>query len=68
MPAADAVAAIDDELVAGTQAEALVAARGWGRALTLLPDARETSLLDHGLFTHHLSPLYGRPPDARLPA
>ena len=54
-------------LVAGTQAEALVAQRGRGTALPLLPDARRFTLLPTELLTPELAPIYGRPPDARLP-
>lgn len=54
-------------LVAGSQAEALVAGRGHGEALALLPDARCFSLLPEMLLTPSTAPLYGRPPDARLP-
>lgn len=54
--------------VAGNQAEALVALRGHGQALPLLPDARSFALLPEPLVTASLAPLYGRPPDARLPA
>jgi hypothetical protein len=53
--------------VAGTQAEALVAQRCRGAALSLLPDARRYALLPPALLTADLSPIYGRPPDARLP-
>jgi tRNA threonylcarbamoyladenosine biosynthesis protein TsaB len=56
-----------NELVAGSQAEALVALRGHGSALALLPDARRFPLLPETLVTPDLAPLYGRPPDARLP-
>ena len=55
-----------EALVAGTQAEALVAARGHGEALALWPDAREFGLLDASVLRHP-APIYGRPPDARLP-
>lgn len=55
------------ELVAGTQAEPLVAARGHGIALPLWPDARSVSLLPAELLSATLTPLYGRAPDARLP-
>jgi tRNA threonylcarbamoyl adenosine modification protein YeaZ len=54
-------------LVAGTQAEALVALRGAGEALALLPDARRFPLIPAALVGIDLAPLYGRPPDARLP-
>ena len=58
-------------LVAGSQAEALIAAAGpaaTAPALALWPDARCVSLLDESVFTPALAPLYGRAPDARLPA
>jgi tRNA threonylcarbamoyl adenosine modification protein YeaZ len=55
------------EFVAGTQAETLVAVRGHGTALPLHPDARQFLLLPDALVTADLAPLYGRPPDARLP-
>ncbi len=54
-------------LVAGSQAEALVALRGTGTALTLLPDARQFALLRLADLTADTAPLYGRGPDARLP-
>ena len=56
------------ELVAGSQARPLVDRRGHGQALVLLPDARSFPLLPENLLTTSLAPLYGRPPDARLPA
>lgn len=59
---------LSGELIAGSQAEALVALRGSGRPLAMLPNARFAGLLDPRLLTGRLSPLYGRPPDARLPA
>ena len=62
-----AVAAIGDDFVAGNQAEAAAALRGGGEALTILPDARAFALLDPALVTADTHPLYGRPPDARLP-
>ena len=65
----DAAAALDlPALVAGSQAEALVARRGHGTALPLLPDARCLMLLDDTAFTADVRLLYGRAPDARLPA
>ena len=36
-------------------------------ALEILPDARSFLLLPETLLTSDLAPLYGRPPDARLP-
>lgn len=56
------------ELVAGSQAEALVASRGHGRALPLWPDARSFALLPPALLRPADQPIYGRAPDARLPA
>lgn len=55
------------EMVAGNQAEALVALRGGGTALSLLPDARTFALLAQTSLTERLDPIYGRGPDARLP-
>jgi tRNA threonylcarbamoyl adenosine modification protein YeaZ len=62
-----ASAALTEPLVAGSQAEALVAARGVGVALQLWPDAREFSLLPATGMTDAVHPLYGRAPDAKLP-
>lgn len=59
LPAAD--------VVAGNQAAALVERRGHGTALDLRPDARAFPLLPTALLTLETAPLYGRPPDARLP-
>ena len=56
-----------DTLVAGTQAEALVALRGSGEALAILPDARDFALLDPQVLQSGPAPLYGRAPDAKLP-
>ena len=64
-PAAAAETA--EALVAGSQAEALVAARGHGEALPLWPDARALQLLPETAFLAEIHPLYGRAPDARLP-
>jgi len=64
---ADAIASTSETLVAGSQAKALVAARGSGDALPLWPDAREFMLLPDFAITREIQPLYGRPPDARLP-
>jgi tRNA threonylcarbamoyladenosine biosynthesis protein TsaB len=56
------------DIVAGSQAEALVALRGAGRALPLLPDARRFALLDPAALISEPHPAYGRGPDARLPS
>ena len=62
-----AAAAMPETLVAGSQAEALVAARGHGEALAIWPDARCFALLDASWISAQVHPLYGRAPDARLP-
>ena len=56
-----------DEVVAGNQAEALVALRGSGIALPIVPDARTFALLPEEALLDRLDPIYGRGPDARLP-
>lgn len=66
-PAA-AVPAARAPLVAGSQAEALVAARGSGTALALWPDARAFARLDPADLSTDITLIYGRAPDARLPA
>ena len=65
-PGAAAIETVE-HIVAGNQAEALVAARGTGRALPLWPDARAFSLLAADVLTVDAQPLYGRAPDAKLP-
>ncbi|MGH6743249.1 tRNA (adenosine(37)-N6)-threonylcarbamoyltransferase complex dimerization subunit type 1 TsaB [Novosphingobium sp.] len=65
-PEAAAASAIET-VIAGTQAEALVTARGSGTALPVWPDARAFPLLPAAALTSDTRPLYGRAPDARLP-
>jgi tRNA threonylcarbamoyladenosine biosynthesis protein TsaB len=56
------------KVIAGSQAEAKARLGGPGHiALDLLPDARCVSLLPAELLNLSLAPIYGRPPDARLP-
>lgn len=64
----DAAIAATASLVAGTQAEGLVAARGYGDALQLHPDARYVCHLPTGTLVPDAAPIYGRAPDAKLPA
>ncbi len=64
---AQAAAQCAAPLVAGSQAEALVALRGSGTALPLWPDARSFALLSPADLNADTAPLYGRAPDARLP-
>ena len=64
----DAVAAFDQPLVIGSRAQEFVDLRGGGEAHHVLPDASYAwSLRDDHLFSA-VSPLYGRAPDAKLPA
>lgn len=65
---AQAVATTPEPLVAGSQAEALVAARGHGRALALWPDARQVMMLGGDELSDQADPIYGRAPDAKLAA
>jgi hypothetical protein len=65
-PAA-AITVSREPLVAGSQAGALVAARGFGEALPIWPDARALPVLPKAALTDEVHPLYGRAPDARLP-
>jgi tRNA threonylcarbamoyl adenosine modification protein YeaZ len=65
---AQAIARGGHPQVAGSQGLALVEGCGTGEALPLLPDARRWDLLPLGLHIAAPAPLYGRPPDARLPA
>lgn len=67
LPPDRAATAAPEILIAGSQAEALVAARGSGTVLPLWPDARAFPLLPESVLTVDVQPLYGRAPDARLP-
>lgn len=64
----DAVSACPDDLVAGSQAKALVTARGFGRALEIWPDARSFAALPAAAIQDDPTPIYGRPPDAKVSA
>jgi tRNA threonylcarbamoyl adenosine modification protein YeaZ len=64
---AQAAKAVSSELVAGSQAAALVAIRGSGEAREIWPDARSYLLLPPEALTSDVSLRYGRAPDARLP-
>lgn len=63
----DVLAQARAPVVAGSQAAA-VAERTGARAMTLRPDARAFALLDRAGWLASTSPIYGRAPDARLPA
>jgi tRNA threonylcarbamoyladenosine biosynthesis protein TsaB len=58
---------VPDELVLGTGAEALVAARGTGRSAEAFPDAADARRLPPAMTGLPPSPLYGRAPDAKIP-
>lgn len=64
---AEAAAAQQQFLIAGTKAGELVALRGHGEALAIHPDARSFALLDPALLTTDIALIYGRAPDAQLP-
>ena len=56
-------------VAAGSKARELLMFDGPGMVtLDILPDARAFPLLPERLLTTSLAPIYGRPPDARLPA
>ncbi|AKM11792.1 peptidase M22 [Croceicoccus naphthovorans] len=63
-----AVAAIDCALIVGSAAETFVARRGHGTAQNMLPDARKVMALSDNAYTADVRPIYGRAPDAALPA
>ena len=65
LPAAEAADLIDAPLVVGTGAEALVAARGHGEAMPILPSASSALQLPTKLRSLDPKPLYARAPDAR---
>lgn len=62
---AQAAAAVQAPLVAGSGAAQLVAARGWGEAVDLLPRAAQAWRLPAALRALPPRPIYGRAPDAR---
>jgi tRNA threonylcarbamoyl adenosine modification protein YeaZ len=65
LPPAAAAAIVDAALVVGSGAAQLVAARGWGEAIDLLPRAAEAWRLPPSLRSLPPRPIYGRSPDAR---
>lgn len=62
---AEAAAAVSAGLVLGSGAEALVAARGFGRWRDALPRAADARLLPLALRSLAPRPIYGRAPDAK---
>lgn len=65
LPPDAAACACTQTVVAGSMAAALVEARGYGKAITLLPDARSAMLLPEPARTLAADPLYGRGADAK---
>lgn len=65
LPPTAAAAAVKAELVVGTGAAALVKARGYGRAVDLLPSAAVAAGLPEELRSRPPRPFYARTPDAR---
>jgi tRNA threonylcarbamoyl adenosine modification protein YeaZ len=60
-----AAAFIQEAVVIGSGAAALIAARGWGEAREALPRAADVKLLPPALATLPPRPIYGRAPDAK---
>ena len=68
LPPAEAAARCRHAIIAGSQAQAAAELLRDGReALDMLPDARRAGLLSERKLVSSLAPIYGRPPDARLP-
>lgn len=65
---AEAAAAYDQPIVVGSRAHELIALRGLGQAVRALPNAALAMAVADSLLTSTLTPVYGRAPDARLPA
>lgn len=68
LPPGEAARAVDAPLVVGAGAAALVAARGSGEAMEAVPAAADLVLLPPALAALPPAPLYGRAPDAKIPA
>ncbi len=62
---AEAARFLRSDLVIGSGADAVVAARGYGRAVNALPRAADAGLLPPGLRSLPARPIYGRAPDAK---
>jgi tRNA threonylcarbamoyladenosine biosynthesis protein TsaB len=66
-PAAEAARLTTAELVVGSGARQLTAARGWGEARELWPSASNALRLPSALRNLPAKPVYARAPDARMP-
>jgi tRNA threonylcarbamoyl adenosine modification protein YeaZ len=67
LPPAEAAHAISARIVAGSGAQRLVAARGWGEAREAWPSAANALRLPETLRSLAPRPVYARAPDARVP-
>jgi len=57
------------KVIAGTKASELAASLSTGTVgSTVIPDARNVLALPTEVITSEIAPIYGRPPDARLPS
>ena len=63
----EAVSLYCEPVVIGSRSREFVALRGSGKAYDVLPNAFRASALTGYALTASLAPIYGRPPDARLP-
>lgn len=68
LPPNEAARLVGTDPVAGSGAPLAIAAGAKGPAIAAVADARDTSLLPPGCASLSPSPIYGRAPDARLPA
>ena len=69
LPPADAASALQERVIAGNRATEFAALSGGEvTALNLLADARHLPTIPEELLTEVLTPIYGRPPDAKVPA
>lgn len=65
LPVGEAARMYEVQTVIGSAANALVSARGHGRAIDALPRAADAGRLPAGLASLTPRPIYGRPPDAK---
>lgn len=65
LPFDDAVSTLSAQRIVGNAAERLVAARGFGEAVAVMPDARQVGLLPARFASWSPVPLYGRGADAK---
>ena len=68
LPPAEAARFVSEEMVVGTRAEELVTTRGSGSAIACHPDARLVLSVPEALLRGEPTAIYGRAPDAKLPA